>query len=218
MVALALEDVSASFGGTPVLGPLSITVATGEKVALVGKSGAGKSTLLSLMFEDARVPVSYVPQALGLVDTLSVFHNVFMGRLSENPTWYNLANLVYPFQRERQAIAPILDRLGLSEKRRAAAGELSGGQRQRTAVARAVYQNARLLLADEPVSALDGPLAHVVMQTLTETYDTTVIALHDVELALQYCDRIVGIKGGVIVLDQASSRLSADDLAPLYRD
>ncbi|MDX1589605.1 MAG: ATP-binding cassette domain-containing protein [Oleiphilaceae bacterium] len=217
MVALALEDVSASFGKTRVLGPLSLTVRPGEQVALVGKSGAGKSTLLSLMHQQARVPVAYMPQALGLVETLSVFHNVYMGRLSQHPTWYNLLNLAWPQRKELETIEPILAWMQLSEKRRAAAGELSGGQRQRTAAARVIYQGADLLLADEPVSALDGPLAHVVMQALTRSYATAVLAMHDVELALQYTQRIVGIQHGRVVLDEPSHRLSAADLQSLYQ-
>lgn len=217
MVALALEDVSASFGDTPVLGPLSLTVRRGEQVALVGKSGAGKSTLLGLMYQEARLPVAYMPQALGLVETLSVYHNVYMGRLSEHPTWYNLLNLAWPQRKELAAIEPLLAWLQLLEKRRAPAGELSGGQRQRTAAARAIYQGADLLLADEPVSALDGPLSHVVMQALTRSYPTAVLAMHDVELALQYTQRIVGIQQGQVVLDEPSHRLSPLDLQSLYQ-
>ncbi|TVP51792.1 MAG: ATP-binding cassette domain-containing protein [Halomonadaceae bacterium] len=217
MVALALDDVSASFGEVRVLGPLSLTVNRGEQVALVGKSGAGKSTLLSLMYKEARIPVAYMPQALGLVETLSVFHNVYMGRLSQHPTWYNLANLVWPQGKQLAAIVPILESLQLAEKRKAPAGELSGGQRQRTAAARVIFQGAELLLADEPVSALDGPLAHVVMQSLSQAYPTSVIAMHDVELALRYTQRIVGIQHGKVVLDEPSHRLSPGDLLPLYQ-
>ena len=216
MTALALNNVTARFGDTPVLGPLSLTLAPGECVALVGKSGAGKSTLLSLLYDEAGSRAAYMPQELGLVDTLSVFHNVFMGRLNHHRIWYNVANLVYPFRAEREVIEPILRRLALAEKMREPAGELSGGQRQRTAVARTLHQRAELLLADEPVSALDGPLAHEVMKALTESYSTAVIALHDVDLALQYCQRIVGIRDGQIALDEPSARLTTNDLQPLY--
>ncbi len=216
MTTLALNNVTARFGDTPVLGPLSLTLEAGECVALVGKSGAGKSTLLSLLYDEADSRAAYMPQELGLVDTLSVFHNVFMGRLNHHPIWYNVANLVYPLKREREAVEQILKRLALPEKMREPTGELSGGQRQRTAVGRALYQQAELLLADEPVSALDGPLAHEVMKALTSTYSTAVIALHDVELALHYCQRIVGIRDGQIALDEPSARLTANDLLTLY--
>lgn len=216
MSLLRLHEVHASFGNKRVLGPITLEIAAGERVALVGRSGAGKSTLLSLMYDQVRAQSALVPQELGLVPSLSVFHNVFMGRLSANPTWYNLANLVRPFQHELETIRPLLARLGIEDKLRTAAGSLSGGQKQRTAVARSLYQRADILLADEPVSALDGPLAETVMTALTETYQTAVVALHDVELALHFSTRIVGISEGVVALDEPSDRLSPRDLLPLY--
>jgi len=216
MNGLAVQDITASYGGARVLGPLSLAVVPGEQVALVGRSGAGKSTLLSLLYDEARESGVYMPQDLGLVDTLSVFHNVFMGRLDRHSIWYNLANLVHPLKTPMTEITTILETLGLAEKIREPAGELSGGQRQRTAVARALYQNGDILLADEPVSALDGPLAHRVMKALVDQYPTAVIALHDINLALTYTDRIVGIRDGELVLDERSDRLTASDLLPLY--
>jgi phosphonate transport system ATP-binding protein len=216
MTALALDNVTARFGDTPVLGPLSLALKTGERVALVGKSGAGKSTLLSLLYDEARETGVYMPQDLGLVETLSVFHNVFMGRLDQHSIWYNLANLIHPMKRPTQDIHSILETLSLADKIREPAGELSGGQRQRTAVGRALYQQGRILLADEPVSALDEPQAHRVMQALVGRFETAIIALHDVDLALQYTDRVVGIRDGLIALDEPSNRLSPADLQPLY--
>ena len=216
MNSLVVNDISASYGGTRVLGPLSLAVAPGEQVALVGRSGAGKSTLLSLLYDEARETGVYMPQDLGLVDPLSVFHNVFMGRLDQHSIWYNLGNLIHPMKRPMQDIRAILETLSLADKIREPAGELSGGQRQRTAVGRALYQQGSILLADEPVSALDEPQAHRVMQALVGRFETAVIALHDVDLALQYTDRVVGIRDGLIALDEPSSRLSPSDLDPLY--
>lgn len=214
---LGLTDARGEYGGVRVVGPVSITVSPGERVALVGRSGAGKSTLLSLMFEHWREHVAYVPQSLGLVDSLSVFHNVFMGRLDRLPTWYSLFSLIRPFRRDVEEVERLLGQLAMAETRRQRAGELSGGQRQRVAVARALYQQAGMLLADEPVSALDGPLAEVVMKLLTDAYPTSVLAMHDVELALRFTDRVVGIQNGEIALDEPSIRLAASDLLPLYR-
>ncbi|MFO8141263.1 MAG: ATP-binding cassette domain-containing protein, partial [Marinobacter sp.] len=91
-----------------------------------------------------------------------------------------------------------------------------GGQRQRVAIARALYRHAPLLLADEPISALDGPMAHLVMQALTNRFSTSVIALHDVDMALAYCNRIVGIQDGMVALDQPASTLQAADIMTLY--
>lgn len=216
MTSLTVNDISASYGGARVLGPLSLTVAAGEKVALVGRSGAGKSTLLSLLYDEARHTGVYMPQDLGLVETLSVFHNVFMGRLDQHSIWYNLGNLIHPMKRPVQDISAILETLSLADKLREPTGELSGGQRQRTAVGRALYQQGGILLADEPVSALDEPQAHRVMQALVGRFETAVIALHDVDLALQYTDRVVGIRDGLIALDEPSNRLSPSDLQPLY--
>lgn len=216
MTAFALERLSAAYGEKRVLGPLTLHVARGEKVALIGHSGAGKSTLLGLMFDRQRRDIALMPQDLGLVQTLSVFHNVYMGRLAAHSTLYNLANLVRPMRREVARICEILESLDLADKLWAAAGELSGGQRQRTAVARALYQPASVLLADEPVSALDGPRAEAVMQQLSQHFETTVIALHDVELALRHSDRIVGIRDGGIALDAPSHRLNASELQAFY--
>lgn len=213
---LALEDACAAYGGERALGPVTLTVNEGEQVALVGRSGAGKSTLLSLLFDPARPELALMPQELGLVHTLSVFHNVYMGRLAAHATWYNVANLVRPFAREVDAVGDVLDTLGMRAKLWSCVGELSGGQRQRTAVARALYQRATVLLADEPVSALDVTRAEDVMRTITGAYSTTVIALHDVELAMRHCSRIVGIDAGRVALDEPAERLSVQDLLPLY--
>jgi phosphonate transport system ATP-binding protein len=217
MSGLSLRSVSADYGGQRVLDPITLTIEAGEKVALVGRSGAGKSTLLSLLFDSERRDIAYMPQELGLVQALSVFHNVYMGRLAVNATWYNIANLVWPFKDEVAAVQAVLEPLGLTAKLWSPAGELSGGQRQRTAVARTIYQNADILLADEPVSALDGPQAHNVMGILTTNYATAVLAMHDVELALRYTNRVVGIDDGRIALDEPAERLTAEDLLPLYQ-
>lgn len=216
MTGIKLSGVTASFGGERVLGPLSLTIEPGERLALVGKSGAGKSTLIRMLYRQANNQASLIPQDLGLVHALPVFHNVYMARLDQHPNWYNIVTLMRPFKRERADIEPLLDQLGISEKVWATVSSLSGGQRQRVAIARAIYRGANMLLADEPVSALDGPMAHVVMARLNEAYDTSVIALHDVELALRYCQRIIGIQDGQIALDEASSRLSETDILPLY--
>lgn len=217
MTALALTDVVADYGGTRVLGPLNLTLAHGERVALVGRSGAGKSTLLSIMQQRwQKNGAALMPQELGLVPSLSVFHNVYMGGLARRASWYNLVSLVRPFRRDIDAITPLLERLGIAEKCWAAAGELSGGQSQRVAAARAIHQQGELLLADEPVSALDGPLAELVMAALTEAYPTAVLAMHDVELALRFTDRVVGIADGAIALDEPSRKLTARDLLVLY--
>ncbi|RBP20545.1 phosphonate transport system ATP-binding protein [Marinobacter pelagius] len=216
MSGFDLSGLKASFGGERVLGPLSLRVREGEKVALVGKSGAGKSTLIRLIHEQVGRNSSLVPQDLGLVNALPVFHNVFMGQLDKHSTWYNTLTLIRPFAADRAAVKDLMNKLGLAEKLWIPTASLSGGQRQRVAIARAIYRNENLLLADEPVSALDGPRAHQVMALLRDRFATSVIALHDVELALQYCNRIVGIQDGLVELDEPSDRLSSSDIMSLY--
>ena len=150
------------------------------------------------------------------MNALPVFHNVFMGQLDKHSAWYSVVTLIRPFFRDREKVREILEALGMPEKLWMPAASLSGGQRQRVAIARALYRNAPMLLADEPISALDGPMAHLVMELLRQRFDTSVIALHDVEMALKYCNRIVGIQDGQVALDEASDRLKAADIMFLY--
>ncbi|MDK8464438.1 ATP-binding cassette domain-containing protein [Marinobacter sp. SS13-12] len=216
MSGFDLNGLTASFDGERVIGPLSLNVKKGEKVALVGRSGAGKSTLIRLVYQEVESLASLVPQDLGLVNALPVFHNVYMGRLDANPTWYNVVTLMRPFAKDRREVKDLLSELGMPEKVWIPAASLSGGQRQRVAIARALYRKSGLLLADEPVSALDGPMAHQIMRLLKERFETSVIALHDVELALAYCTRIVGIQDGQVALDEFSEKLTPADIMPLY--
>jgi len=216
MPGFSLSGLTASFGGERVIGPLTVDVKEGERVALVGKSGAGKSTLIKLIHDRVGGHASLVPQDLGLVNALPVFHNVFMGQLDLHSAWYNTLTLVKPFRKDKDAVRELLASLSMTEKFWTPTASLSGGQRQRVAIARALYRKSDLLLADEPISALDGPMAHQVMEALSKRFSTSVIALHDVELALTYATRIIGIQDGQIALDEASDRLTVADITPLY--
>ena len=216
MAGFDLSGLTASFGGERVIGPLTLKVKEGDQVALVGKSGAGKSTLIRLIHQQVDGQSSLVPQELGLVNALPVFHNVFMGQLDKHATWYNTITLVRPFKQDRKQVLELLDALRMSEKLWIPTASLSGGQRQRVAIARALYRNAPVLLADEPISALDGPMAHHVMQLLRDRFKTSVIALHDVEMAMKYCNRIVGIQNGQVALDEPTDQLAAADIMSLY--
>ena len=216
MAGFDLSGLTASFGGERVIGPLTLKVKEGDQVALVGKSGAGKSTLIRLIHQQVDGQSSLVPQELGLVNALPVFHNVFMGQLDKHATWYNTVTLVRPFKQDRKQVLELLDALKMSEKLWIPTASLPGGQRQRVAIARALYRNAPVLLADEPISALDGPMAHHVMQLLRDRFKTSVIALHDVEMAMKYCNRIVGIQNGQVALDEPTDQLAAADIMSLY--
>lgn len=215
---ISLQDASVSYDNSFSLAATTLSVQPGEKVAIVGSSGAGKSTLLRLLFEKHKNHAALVPQDDGLVETLSVFHNVYMGRLEDHPSWYNLLNLARPFAARVAEVQAILKPLSLDEKCFTPVASLSGGQKQRTAVARSMYHGGDALLADEPVSAVDESQAENILLLLAQHFSTMIVALHDTRLALQCCDRIIGLKAGVITLDLPSANLSATDLQQLYID
>ena len=216
MVLFELERATANYNGVAVLHEIDLKISAGERVAFVGPSGAGKSTLLSLLYQQRQQQVALVLQELALVKQLSVFHNTYIGRLDRHSAWYNLLNLVRPSKRELSAIRPILEKLDLVEKIRTPAGELSGGQQQRTAIARALFFGGEVFLGDEPVSSVDVHQARAVLGTINEAYQTVVLAMHDLSLALAYTDRIVGLKGGRIVFDRPTRGMKSSDLDPFY--
>jgi phosphonate transport system ATP-binding protein len=211
-----LREASAHYNGSAVLRDITFTIEAGDKVALVGKSGAGKSTLLNLLYQQRQQETTIVPQALGLVKTLSVFHNIYMGRLQRNALWYNLRTLVRPARDEVESVRSVAMKLGIEEKLFEPTGELSGGQQQRTAVARALYCGGDAVLGDEPVSAVDGRQAGIVLDALFGAFDTVVLAMHDVDLALAYADRIIGMRDGRIVLDRPTAGTRHSDLDSIY--
>ena len=213
-----LENENLGYDGDVVLRDISISVSEGERVALVGGSGAGKSTLLSVLQDRYHDKAALIPQELGLVRTLSVFHNVYMGGLQRHGTAYNLLNLVWPQKREINAIKPIVEQLGLSQKLFEMTGELSGGQRQRAAVCRALFQGGDSVLGDEPVSAVDGLQSRVVLKALANKFETVILAMHDVDLALEFSTRITGLKKGEIAIDKPTEGLKRSDLDFLYKE
>jgi phosphonate transport system ATP-binding protein len=210
-----LRRASAGYAGHAVLHDIDLTINAGERIAVMGRSGAGKSTLLNLLYERLAADVALIPQAAALVKTLSVFHNVYMGRLDRH-AWYNLRNLVLPARRDVAAVERVLAPLGLSDKLFAKAGELSGGQQQRTSVARALYNGRPIIIGDEPVSALDRVQANEILGRLCAQSETAIVALHDIPLALARTDRVVVLEDGRIVLDAPARSLAVVDLVPYY--
>lgn len=216
MPLLELRDESAGYNGRAILHGLTLRIDDGERIALVGESGAGKSTLLRLIYERIGNAAALVPQELGLIQALTVFHNVYMGRLNERSLWRNLRNLVMPAAADVAEVKQILERLRLEDKLFASVGELSGGQQQRTAVGRALYHSGDILIADEPVSSVDEHQARDILDTVNSAKRSVVLAMHDRALAIAYADRLVGIKGGEIVLDERSAGMKPSDLDDLY--
>lgn len=214
---LRLDSENLGFKGEIVLSEISLKIEPGERVALVGESGAGKSTLLSALQAKYRENCALIPQDPGLVRNLSVFHNVYLGTLHKHNASYNLLNLIWPQKQQIELISPIVERLGLIEKLFTRAGELSGGQQQRTAICRAILQGADTVLGDEPVSAADNHQSIVIMDALCDNFKTVVLAMHDVDLALQYATRVIGIRDGGIAIDRSVEGLSRHDLDFLYQ-
>jgi phosphonate transport system ATP-binding protein len=214
--AVTLDKVSAGYHGTPVLHDITLSIETGERLAIIGRSGAGKSTLLNTIYGRYSECAALIPQASALVANLSVFHNVFMGCLDRHSTLYNLRALVRPPAAEIAAVARMLAAVGLEEKLFVKAGELSGGQQQRTSVARAMLNGRPIVIGDEPVSALDRVQAGDVLRVLCERHETKIFAMHDIRLALEHSDRIILLESGRIILDERATCLSYERLLPYF--
>lgn len=239
-----LEEVSCRFGAVAALTDCSLSIRPGERVALIGPSGAGKSTLLSLL-NGSQVPtagrvvilgqavnylssrklrriqrlVGTVYQQHHLVGNLAVVHNVNAGQLGRWPLPLALWSLVWPqgVQQAAQALAQV----GIADKLYARTDRLSGGQQQRVALARVLLQDPAAILADEPISSVDPERSRSLMELLRQLNQTTgktlVISLHEVEFAVKYCDRIIGLRQGKIQFDAPVEQVSDAMLADLYR-
>ena len=213
---LELRGATAGYAGRPVLQGVDLSLRAGERVSVLGKSGSGKSTLLGLLYARLAHTAALVPQAASLVRSLSVFHNVYMGRLDRHSTLRNLRMLAWPARAEVAAVAATLASVGLEDKLFARAGTLSGGQQQRASVARALYNGRPVIIGDEPVSALDQIQAADILRRLGARHETLILAMHDVSLALACSDRIIVLQAGRLVLDAPASGLSAADLMRFY--
>jgi phosphonate transport system ATP-binding protein len=239
-----LETVSCQFGSLLALKDCSLTIQSGERVALLGSSGAGKSTLLSLLNGSLAATAGKVwllgqnvqtigPRALRrlqrcigtvyqqhhLVSNLSVIHNVNAGHLGRWSLARSMWSLVWP--QEVNTAAQALAQVGIVEKLYARTDRLSGGQQQRVALARVLVQDPLVILADEPISSVDPERSREIMDLLKSLNETTgktlVISLHDVEFAVRYCDRIIGLRHGQIMFDAPTPAVTADMLTELYQ-
>ena len=237
----ALEGVAKRYGPLEALAPLTLTIAPGERVALMGPSGGGKTTLLNLLAaafppdagrlsiagrpaeglrpgrELARL-VGIMPQGFDLVPSLAVVHNVLAGRLGEWGFARSLASLVVP--RERELARTALARVGIPEKLYERTERLSGGEQQRVALARLLLQRPRAILADEPVSAVDPARAEALLALLVgivaEEGTTLVASMHGVPLALRHFSRVVALRRGRLVFDRPSAAVTPEEIEALY--
>lgn len=217
---IRLSGETLSYGPTVVLRDVDFHLHPAERVVLLGRSGSGKSTLLNAIrarLAAQRQKVALVPQEHGLVPQLSVFHNVYMGRLDRHGAAYNLVNLIWPLPRDRREVRAALEEVGLDGLDRRPVEALSGGQKQRTALARAIHCGGAILIGDEPVSAVDERHAEDLLARLAGRFETLVLALHDVALARRIATRIVGIRDGRLVIDKPADRVTEDEIHALYR-
>ncbi len=216
MTLIALDREAIGYNGGAVLTDVSLAIEEGQTLVFVGESGVGKSTLLSHLYRLVGRHAALIPQDLGLADHLSVFHNVYMGRLDQHGFWTNLRNWIWPAEPYLSDVRGVLKHLELNDKINTLPTDLSGGQRQRVAIGRALYKEASLLIADEPVSALDEKLGREVLELLTSKHRTCLIAMHDIDAATQVADRLIGLKAGKIVFDRPPEDISSHDMTHLY--
>ncbi|ATW45953.1 phosphonate ABC transporter ATP-binding protein [Glaesserella parasuis] len=238
---LSFHHTTKHFGKQAVLDDICLTIRSGEIVALVGPSGSGKSTLMNsimrsvpltsgeIWLENRNIQdyqdnkqfaqqVGMLHQQYDLVKQLEVIHNVLAGRLNQWGFWRSLFSLAKP--QEKQIAEQALAAVGLLDKIDQPTAELSGGEQQRVAIARLLVQNPKLILADEPVSALDPVNAQNVLALLTglvrEQGKTLIASMHSVEYAKAYFDRMIGIKQGKIVFDLQTEQVTQEQFNVLY--
>ncbi len=238
-----ITDLHKHYGTTHALRGVDLTIKRGEIVVLLGLSGSGKSTLLrhldgldlptsgqvEVLGQDVsslrgkqmrklRQRVGFIFQQFELVAPLTVLENVLTGSLAtlRGP---RLGLTTYP-RALRERAWELLDEVGLGDKAFERADQLSGGQQQRVAIARALMQDPEILLADEPVASLDPESSNQVMNLIREIgmrrQLTVVCSLHQVDLALSWADRIVGLRHGETVLDTQTEGLSKQNVMEIY--
>jgi phosphonate transport system ATP-binding protein len=241
---LRVTNLTKSFGPRTVLDGVDFTLARGEVLAFLGANGSGKSTTLkcvmgletpdsgSIVLDGtelsalrgtelarARSSVAMVFQKIHLVPRRTALENVCAGALGRLSGPASVSPLFFPRALKEEAMAA-LDRVGMAERAHEKAGRLSGGQAQRVAVARALCQRASVLLADEPVSALDPHAAEEVMALLAELAHEENLAvaavLHQPDLAMRHADCVIGLVDGRIEYSGHISGLDASMQSRLY--
>ena len=239
-----MRNVYKTYGSTQALKDITLSIEEGQFVSVIGPSGAGKSTLLRCVnrlvdatqgaivldgqditrvrgseLRHIRTKTGMIFQNYNLVNRLSVIENVLHGRLGHKSTLAGAAG--WYTEREKERAFQLLDKLGLSEQAYKRCDELSGGQKQRVGIARALMQEPRLILCDEPIASLDPSSARVIMDTLSDINRTMnitcILNLHQVEVAMKYSEWIIGITAGSIVFDGAPEALDKDMIHRIYQ-
>lgn len=250
MAAIKVKALTKTFGKSKkALDDIDLTIEPGEMVALIGASGSGKSTLIrhiagliegdrckglccidvlgkriqnegriSSTARDVRSHIGVIFQQFNLVERMSVLSNVLVGVLGRIPRWRGYLGL---FTKEEKRLAMgALERVGIAATVRQRASTLSGGQQQRAAIARALVQESKIVLADEPIASLDPASSKRVMETLRNINEedgiTVVASLHQVDYAYRYCPRTVALRDGKIIYDGPSDALTPAFLHDLY--
>jgi phosphonate transport system ATP-binding protein len=232
--------------GTVALKDLSFQVEDGEFLVVIGLSGSGKSTLLRCInrlveptegrilwdgvditsvseneLRRIRRSIGMIFQHFNLVERSNVITNVLSGRTGYVNPWWSLIN--YFPRRDREMALAALDRVGIRGKAHNRADELSGGQKQRVGIARALMQEPKLILADEPVASLDPVLAHSILGDLErlnqEDGMTVICSLHYLDLVQRYATRVIGLREGQLVYEgdkQDIAELSDEQFKQIY--
>ncbi|SDY94229.1 phosphonate transport system ATP-binding protein [Evansella caseinilytica] len=241
---IEFRNVSLTYpNGHQGLKNINLSINDGEFVVIVGLSGAGKSTLIrsinqmvkptagelliggenTLKYSDRKLRqfrrnIGMIFQNYNLVKRSSVLRNVLAGRLGHTGTLRSILSLFS--QADVRLALESLERVGIADKAYQRADQLSGGQQQRVSIARALTQQPKLILADEPVASLDPPTSHAVMKDLKrinqEDNITMIVNLHAIDLSMQYADRIIGLRNGEVVFDGPAASVSEKTFEDIY--